>query len=64
MEFDFFGHEKSWNLNFQKEYEPCTEKHCAPLYRPLLTDKKLSTELGYTVSVIQCTCPGVVGGHV
>ena len=23
MEFDFFGHEKSWNLNFQKEYEPC-----------------------------------------
>ncbi len=23
MEFDFFGHGKSWNLNFQKEYEPC-----------------------------------------
>ena len=22
MEFDFFGHEKSWNLNLQKEYEP------------------------------------------
>ena len=22
MEFDFFGHGKSWNLNFQKEYEP------------------------------------------
>ena len=22
MKFDFFGHEKSWNLNFQKEYEP------------------------------------------
>ena len=23
MEFDFFGHEKSWNLKCQIEYEPC-----------------------------------------
>ena len=31
MEFDFFlvmeSHEKSWNLNFQKEYEPCFNLH-------------------------------------
>ena len=26
MEFDSFGHEKSWNLNFQKEYEPCPKQ--------------------------------------
>ena len=55
-------------MSEQHNVPPKIQKNTVPPYISpvvdVLTDKKLSTQLGYTVSVIQCTGPGVVGGHV
>ena len=52
------SHEKSWNLNFQKEYEPCRRLYSADY--PFYTGSGLCYNLpgGYTVLITR-VIPGL-----
>ena len=50
-------------MSEQHNGPPKIQKNTVPPISPVV-DGQLSTQLGYTVSVIQCPGPGVVSGHV
>ena len=52
MEFDFFGHEKSWNLNFQKSMNPVNVDERKFLHRQYSDLKPLYVFVVYIFSVV------------
>ena len=51
-------------MSEQHNVPPKIQKNTVPPISPVVDGQETVHSTGYTVSVIQCTGPGVVGGHV